>query len=106
MIEFSKPGIGYAEVWPLLQALNNGHDGSMATMYATSPRDALARLEIMATSADPSVPLLNVREQMAGALDLIIQTSRLADGSRLVHGGIRCLSHRCEHRRTEPTHQR
>ena len=72
------------EVWPLIQAINNGHDGSMATMYATSPRDALARLEIMATSADPSVPLLNVREQMAAALDLIVQTSRLADGSRKI----------------------
>jgi pilus assembly protein CpaF len=73
-----------AEVWPLLQAINNGHDGSMATMYATSPRDALARLEIMATSADPSVPLLNVREQMATAIDLIVQISRLADGSRKI----------------------
>jgi pilus assembly protein CpaF len=72
------------EVWPLIQAINNGHDGSMATMHATSPRDALGRLEIMATSADPSVPLLNVREQMAGALDLIVQTSRLADGSRKI----------------------
>ena len=71
-----------AEVWPLLQALNTGHDGSMATMHATSPRDALARLEIMATSSDPAVPLLNVREQMASALDLIVQTNRLGDGSR------------------------
>ena len=73
-----------AEVWPLLQAINNGHDGSMATIHATSPRDALARLEIMATSADPAVPLLNVREQMASALDLVVQVDRLADGSRKV----------------------
>jgi pilus assembly protein CpaF len=73
-----------AEVWPLLQAINNGHDGSMATIHATSPRDALARLEIMATSSDPAVPLLNVREQMASALDLIVQIDRLADGSRKV----------------------
>jgi pilus assembly protein CpaF len=73
-----------AEVWPLIQAINNGHDGSMATMHATSPRDALARLEIMATSADPAVPLLNVREQMATGLDLIVQISRLADGSRKI----------------------
>jgi pilus assembly protein CpaF len=73
-----------AEVWPLLQAINSGHDGSMATMHANSPRDALARLEIMATSSDPAVPLLNVREQMASALDLIVQISRLADGTRKV----------------------
>jgi pilus assembly protein CpaF len=73
-----------AEVWPLLQALNTGHDGSMATMHATSPRDALARLEVMATSSDPAVPLLNVREQMASALDLIVQINRLSDGSRKV----------------------
>jgi pilus assembly protein CpaF len=73
-----------AEVWPLFQALNTGHDGSMATMHATSPRDALARLEIMATSSDPAVPLLNVREQMTSALDLIVQTNRLADGTRKI----------------------
>jgi pilus assembly protein CpaF len=72
------------EVWPLIQAINNGHDGSMATMYATSPRDALTRLEIMTTSADPAVPLLNVREQMAAAIDLIVQISRLADGTRKI----------------------
>jgi pilus assembly protein CpaF len=73
-----------AEVWPFIQAINNGHHGSMATMHATSPRDALARLEIMATSADPAIPLLNVREQIASALNLIVQISRLADGSRRI----------------------
>jgi pilus assembly protein CpaF len=73
-----------AEVWPLMQAINTGHDGSMATIHATSPRDALARLEVMATSSDPAVPLLNVREQMASALDVIVQINRLADGSRKV----------------------
>jgi pilus assembly protein CpaF len=73
-----------AEVWPLLQAINNGHDGSMAATHANSPRDALGRLEIMATSADPAVPLLNVREQIAAALDLVVQTARLADGSRRI----------------------
>jgi pilus assembly protein CpaF len=73
-----------AEVWPLIQAINNGHNGSMATMFATNPRDALARLEIMATAADPAVPLLNVREQMSSAIDLIVQQSRLADGTRKI----------------------
>jgi len=73
-----------AEVWPLIQAINNGHDGSMATIHASSPRDALARLEIMATSSDPSIPLINLREQIASALDLIVQVTRFADGRRRV----------------------
>jgi pilus assembly protein CpaF len=71
-----------AEVWPLIQAINNGHDGSMATIHASSPRDALARLEIMATSSDPSIPLINLREQIASALNLIVQVTRFADGRR------------------------
>jgi pilus assembly protein CpaF len=71
-----------AEVWPLIQAINNGHDGSMATIHASSPRDALARLEIMATSSDPSIPLINLREQVASALNLIVQVTRFADGRR------------------------
>jgi pilus assembly protein CpaF len=73
-----------AEVWPLIEGINTGHDGSMATMHANTPRDALARLEIMATSSDPAIPLLNVREQMASALDLIVQINRLDDGRRKV----------------------
>lgn len=72
------------EIWPLLHAINTGHDGSMATMHANSPRDALSRIEIMATSAEPSIPLLNVREQTATALDLIVQIQRMADGTRRV----------------------
>jgi len=73
-----------AEVWPLIQAINNGHDGSMATIHASSPRDALTRLEIMATSSDPSIPLINLREQVASALNLIVQVTRFADGRRRV----------------------
>jgi pilus assembly protein CpaF len=73
-----------AEVWPLIQAINNGHDGSMATIHASSPRDTLTRLEIMATSSDPSIPLINLREQIASALNLIVQVTRLADGRRRV----------------------
>jgi hypothetical protein len=73
-----------AELWPLIQAINNGHHGTMATMHAASPRDALARLEVMATASDPAIPLLNVREQLASALDLIVQITRLADGTRRI----------------------
>lgn len=73
-----------AEIWPLLSAMNTGHSGSMALLHATSPRDALGRLEIMATSAEPSTPLLNVRAQLASAFDLIVQVNRLAGGERRV----------------------
>lgn len=72
------------EAWPFVEAINTGHDGSMAAIHAGGPRDALARLEMLVTSADPSIPLLNVREQIASALDLIVQIVRLADGARRV----------------------
>src|SRR5262245_24134149 len=71
-----------AEIWPLLQAMNSGHDGSMTNIHANNPHDALTRIEYMATSADPSVPLLNVRQQVVSAIDLIVQQARLSDGSR------------------------
>jgi pilus assembly protein CpaF len=72
------------EVWDLFQAMNTGHDGSMFTLHATSPRDTLGRLEIMATQADPTLPLLAIRDNMASAIDLIVQQNRLRDGSRRI----------------------
>ena len=72
------------EVIELLQAMNTGHDGTMFTVHASSPRDALARLETAATAANPSLPLLNVRQQMASAIDLITYQERLQDGTRKV----------------------
>jgi pilus assembly protein CpaF len=71
-----------AEVLDLFQAANTGHDGTLATMYATSPRDVLARLEMMATYSDFSLPLLTVRQMMASAIDLITYQERLRDGTR------------------------
>lgn len=73
-----------AEALHLLSAMNTGHDGSMFTMHASGPRDALARLEVMAGSANPSIPLVGLREMMASALDLIIDIQRLSDGSRKI----------------------
>jgi len=73
-----------AEVLELFRAINNGHDGTMFTLHANSPREALASLEVMTTSANPSLPLLNVRQMMTWALDLIVQTQRLRDGTRKV----------------------
>lgn len=72
------------EAWPLIQAINGGHHGCLATIQASSPRDALARLELLAAGSDPGVPLGGVREQIAGALNLVLQVSRGPDGARRV----------------------
>ena len=72
------------EVIHFIQAINTGHDGSMLTLHANSPRDAMARLETMAIMFNPSIPLLTIRQQMASGFDLIVQTNRLADGSRKI----------------------
>ncbi|MGH2524261.1 MAG: CpaF family protein [Anaerolineales bacterium] len=73
-----------AEVLDFLQAMNTGHDGSFCTLHANSPRDALARFEVMASSGNPSIPLVGLREQMASAINLIIHIERLPDGARRV----------------------
>jgi pilus assembly protein CpaF len=72
------------EVVEMLRLMNTGHEGMVATMHANSPRDALARLETMATMAEPSLTLPVIRGQIAAALDLIIHAGRLEDGSRRV----------------------
>lgn len=68
----------------MLQAMNTGHAGSMTTLHANSPRDALSRLETMVLMAGLDLPLHAVRQQIAGAIDWIIQISRMADGKRRV----------------------
>jgi pilus assembly protein CpaF len=72
------------EALDMLQAMNTGHEGSMSTAHANSPRDLLSRLETMALMADVDLPVAHVREQLAGALDLIVHMARLADGRRMV----------------------
>lgn len=72
------------EALDMLQAMNTGHDGSLTTLHANSPRDALSRLETMVLMAGMDLPLKVVREQTASALDLIIQQSRFKDGSRKI----------------------
>lgn len=72
------------EVQDAVTAMNTGHDGSLASLHAVSVRDALARMELMAASADPTVPLLRIREMMASALDVILQQERLSDGTRRI----------------------
>ena len=68
----------------MLQAMNTGHDGSLSTVHANSPRDAIARLETLALMAGMDLPLRAVREQIASAVDVIIQVTRMRDGSRKV----------------------
>ena len=68
----------------MLQAMNTGHDGSLTTVHANSPRDSLSRLETMVLMAGVDLPVRAIREQVAGAVDLIIQQSRLKDGTRRI----------------------
>lgn len=72
------------EALDMLQAMNTGHDGSLTTLHANSPRDALSRLETMCLMAGMDMPLNVIREQIASAIDVIVQQSRLSDGSRKI----------------------
>ncbi|MBW3620982.1 MAG: CpaF family protein [Actinobacteria bacterium] len=72
------------ETLDMLQAMNTGHDGSLTTVHANSPRDVLARIETMTLMAGVDLPVRAIREQVASALDLVVQQTRLADGSRRV----------------------
>jgi pilus assembly protein CpaF len=72
------------EALDMLQAMNTGHDGSLSTLHANTPRDALARLETMVLMAGYDLPLRAIREQIASAIDLMIQIERMADGTRRV----------------------
>jgi pilus assembly protein CpaF len=74
------------EALDMLQAMNTGHDGSLTTLHANSPRDALARLETLVLMAGMDLPLTAIRDQVVSAVDLIVQQARLADGRRVVTG--------------------
>jgi pilus assembly protein CpaF len=72
------------EAFDLLQAMNTGHDGSMGTLHANSPREALSRIESMITMGGFSLPAKTIREMMNGSIDVIVQAARLRDGSRRI----------------------
>lgn len=72
------------EAFDLLQAMNTGHDGSMGTLHANSPREALSRVESMITMGGFSLPAKTIREMIVGSIDVIIQATRLRDGSRKI----------------------
>jgi pilus assembly protein CpaF len=72
------------EALDMLQAMNTGHDGSLTTIHANSPRDALTRLETMVAMANLNIPETATRRQIASALDLVVQVARLSDGTRKI----------------------
>jgi pilus assembly protein CpaF len=72
------------EALDMLQAMNTGHDGSLTTIHANSPRDALSRLETMVAMASFNIPDIATRRQISSALDVVVQVSRLSDGTRKV----------------------
>ena len=73
-----------AEAFDVLQAMNTGHDGSMTTLHANNPRDALIRLESMVMMANANLPLMSIRRQIASAVNMIVQVERMRDGSRRI----------------------
>jgi len=72
------------EAMDMLQAMNTGHDGSLTTLHANSPRDAISRIETMALMSGLNLPLIAIRNQIASAIDLIVHMERLSDGSRKI----------------------
>ena len=72
------------EALDMLQAMNTGHDGSLTTAHANSPRDLLSRLETMVLMSGMDLPVRAIREQIASAVDVIIQQSRMMDGTRKI----------------------
>jgi pilus assembly protein CpaF len=72
------------EALDMLQAMNTGHDGSLTTIHANSPRDALSRLETMVAMANLNIPDTAIRRQIASAIDVVVQVTRLSDGRRRV----------------------
>lgn len=73
-----------SEAFDLLQAMNTGHDGSMGTLHANSPRETLRRLETMITGGGYALPARNIREMIANSVDVIVHASRLRDGRRVI----------------------
>ncbi|HEY6991300.1 MAG TPA: CpaF family protein [Bryobacteraceae bacterium] len=79
------------EALDMMQAMNTGHDGSLTTVHANSPRDAISRLEVMIGMASSNLNIRSIRQQVASAIDLFVQISRLSDGTRKVTFITECL---------------
>ena len=72
------------EAFDLLQAMNTGHDGSMGTLHANSPREALSRIESMITMGGFNLPAKTIREMISSSIDVVVHVSRMRDGSRRI----------------------
>jgi pilus assembly protein CpaF len=72
------------EALDMLQAMNTGHDGSLTTVHANSPRDAISRMEVMVSLANANMQLVSIRQQIASAVHVLVQAARMSDGSRRV----------------------
>src|SRR5690606_10611332 len=72
------------EALDMLQAMNTGHDGSLTTIHANSPRDGVSRLEVMVSLANSNMQMTSIRQQISSAVNILVQASRLSDGSRRV----------------------
>ncbi len=79
------------EALDMLQAMNTGHDGSLTTIHANSPRDAIGRLEVMVGMANANMGIRAIRQQVASAIDLFVQVARLSDGSRRITHLTECV---------------
>ncbi|MGE5646228.1 MAG: CpaF family protein [Acidobacteriota bacterium] len=79
------------EALDMLQAMNTGHDGSLTTVHANSPRDAISRMEVMVSMANANIPLKAIRQQVSSAVDLFVQLSRLSDGTRRITHVTECV---------------
>jgi pilus assembly protein CpaF len=79
------------EALDMLQAMNTGHDGSLTTIHANSPRDAISRMEVMVSMANANIPLRAIRQQVSSAVDLFVQLARLSDGSRRITHLTECV---------------
>jgi pilus assembly protein CpaF len=79
------------EALDMLQAMNTGHDGSLTTVHANTPRDAVSRLEVMASMANSNIPMRAIRQQISSAVHLFVQIARLADGTRRITHITECV---------------
>jgi len=79
------------EALDMLQAMNTGHDGSLTTVHANNPRDAISRLEVMVSMSNANINVRSIRQQVASAVDLFVQISRMSDGSRRVTHLTECV---------------
>jgi pilus assembly protein CpaF len=79
------------EALDMLQAMNTGHDGSLTTVHANSPRDAISRLEVMVSMSNANISVRSIRQQVASAVDLFVQISRMSDGARRVTHVTECV---------------